>query len=71
MPLIVSMIKILSDYTRKNAHSHKLLQTCELVVTGLLKSSRQVVFAQTVKLLTTCNKLGGVIRLVTRLFQQD
>jgi hypothetical protein len=58
--------------------THKLLQVCKQVVTNLFTSCRQVVFALLVpscqqvwnRLLTTCNKLDGIIRLVTRLFQQ-
>ena len=53
---------------------------CEnLVVASLQRSRQQLVFAWLVpscqkvwnKLLTTFNKLGDAIRLVTRLFQQD
>jgi hypothetical protein len=48
------------------------------LVASLPTSHQQVVFAMLVpssqqiwnKLLTTCNKLDGIIRLVTRLFQQ-
>ena len=52
--------------------THKLLRVCKQVVTSLFTSCQQVVFAllQQVwnKLLTTCNKLDDIIRLVTRLF---
>jgi hypothetical protein len=57
--------------------THKLLQVCKQVVTNLFTSCRQVGFALLVpsccnkfgtKLLTTCNMLDGIIRLVTRLF---
>ena len=59
--------------------THKLLQVCKQVVTSLFTRCQQVVFALFVpsllqqiwnKLLTTCNKLDGIIRLVTRLFLQ-
>ena len=61
----------LMHYTRKNA------QVCKQVVTSLFTSCQQIVFALLVsslsrqvwsKLLTTCNKLDDIIRLVTRLF---
>ena len=60
--------------------THMLLQTCKQVVTSLLTSCCQDVFALLVlnlleqvwnKLLTNCNKLDATIRPVTRLFQQD
>jgi hypothetical protein len=63
--------------------THKLLQICKQIVTNLFTSCRQVVFALLVPSqcckacnkfgtsrysLTTCNKLDGITRLVTRLF---
>jgi surface polysaccharide O-acyltransferase-like enzyme len=59
-----------------HVETYKLLQVCKQVVTNLFTSCQQVVFALLVPsccnkfgtLLTTCNKLEGIIRLDTRLF---
>jgi hypothetical protein len=71
--ILVNIVIIvhLTIYTHKNAK----LQVCKQVVTNLFTSCRQVVFALLVpifcdKLLPTCNKFDGIIRLVTRLFSQ-
>ena len=65
--------------TVRHVKTHKLLQVCKQVVTSQFTSCPQVVFALLVpsllqqdwnKLLTACNKLDGIIRLVTRLFEQ-
>jgi hypothetical protein len=61
-------VRFLRVYTRKISH----------LVTSLLTSRQRVVFALLVtscqqvwnKLLTICNKLVDIIRLVTRLFEQ-
>ena len=54
------------------------VQACKQVVTNLFTSCQEVVFALLVpmllqqvwyKLLTTCSKFDGIIRLVARLFQ--
>ena len=67
----------IAKYTQ--VKTHKLLQVCKQVVTNLFTSCQQVVFALLVprlleqvwnKLLTTCKKLDGIIRLVTNLFWQ-
>jgi hypothetical protein len=65
------------DIVTTHVKTHKLLQVCKQVVTSLFTSCQQVVFALLVpglleqvwnKLLTICNKLDGIIRLVRRLF---
>ena len=72
-----AIVIIALDLLCTHVKTHKLLQTCKQVVTSLFTSCSQDVFALLVpnlleqvwnKLLTNCNKLGGTIRPVTRLF---
>ena len=63
------------DYTRKNAQLATSLQTsCNKFVnklsTSCLRTAPKLLQQVWNKQLTTCNKLVGIIRLVTRLFQQ-
>ena len=66
--------RVFVEYSTTRVKTHKLLQVCKQIVTNLFTSCQQVVFARLVpsllqqvwnKLLTTCNKLDGIIRPVT------